>query len=151
MRKIALLLCVFALPAFAQQVTSYRSSTGSVSLTAGSSTAPSADPNTTAPAKPGTLVQGCRFYTVTIGAPSGQTLSGAGSIDMYFWSYSGLNAWVKTADSETVPSAASGLQYWRFTGHTCNPFPGWLVPVANGVTTSGGSTLTISIDMAFGS
>jgi hypothetical protein len=153
MRKFAVLLLLVSASAFAQQVTSYRSATGSVSLTAGSSMVPSTDPTITAPSKPGILTQGCRFYTVEISAPSGQTLSGAGSIDIYFWSYSSGRplVWAKTANSETVPVAAAGLRSWRFTGHQCDAVPGWLVPVANGVTMSGGSTLTITVDMAFGS
>lgn len=91
----------------------------------------------------GLNLSGCKSIYVCVSAPSGQTLSGGGSLDAYYFDPE-LSEWAREKDGDWSITVAAGTEREQCfsireifgTGYGC----GYWRP--NGVTGSGGTTLT---------
>lgn len=99
---------------------------------------------------PGRNLLGVRGFHLQVCAASGQTLSGAGTLDGYWYSYNSANpiAWAySVAVSQTITSAWTGKRCAVFpTSRTSDGGLGSLYIAANGITVSGGASITIMLD-----
>lgn len=83
-------------------------------------------------------------YRLTLCAPAGQTLSGAGTIDL--WYYNTATAW--SIDPGLVLTASvSGKRCQTFPDVPVGPPTGRFLAAPNGITTSSGTTVTVRYDM----
>lgn len=87
-------------------------------------------------------------YSVVIQAPTGQTLSGAGTVEA--WVYDSTFGWHRYGDTTldvTSLAGCTGLQTCEFTGFQIfGPYPGGrMLYAAKGVTISSGSAVTVAI------
>lgn len=89
----------------------------------------------------------CTGYQITICASSGQTLSGAGTIDIYYWpDWPGpltLTTWPK--DPGLVETVTATTRCQTFPTHTTTGL-GWIYPAANAVTVSAGTTVNVLVE-----
>lgn len=92
----------------------------------------------------GLRLSDCSSYYVCAAAASGQTLSGAGTLSAYFHDEV-TPSWTRASGSdETIPAAASGNRYYCFPQRVTQVSSagcGYWIPT--GVTTSGGSAMTV--------
>lgn len=99
---------------------------------------------------PGRNLLGVRGFHLQVCAASGQTLSGAGTLDGYWYSYNSANptAWAySVAVSQTITSAWASKRCAVFgTSKTPDGGLGSLFVAANGITVSGGANVTIMLD-----
>ena len=109
---------------------------------------------------PGALrITGCTGYRITICAQAGATLSGAGTVDIYYYSdywptgfspspwpiNNGLQETVNTSIS--TKCAGSTCQCQVFDDHpTVGLNGGWIYAAPNGVTVSAGTTALVLIE-----
>lgn len=146
-----LLVLGVAVPAIADIARSFSVTTTSTSPFSG--TAPTT--TTCAQARTGTDATGlrldeCKAYYVCVVAAAAQTLSGGGTISAYFEdpieaANAGAGAWARNDGAdETIGSAASGKLRYCFPQRKVEqgtPGCGFWAP--SGVTTSGGTTVTV--------
>lgn len=106
-------------------------------------------PPTTSPLEPleyGVNASGVRACVVTVEAASAQTLSGAGTLDLYVWDL-GVGAWmpVYSSDGTQVQYAVSASAVRRMTFYAVvfDARGGFFAFVPNGITTSGGTTVSV--------
>lgn len=94
----------------------------------------------------GMSLTGVSGYRVSVCASAGNTLSGAGAVDIYgynpvtgLW---GINPALRTTVTATIRCQTLP----DFDAATLGRMAGWRVlPAANGITVSGGTTVTVSI------
>ena len=91
----------------------------------------------------GAKLDGIAFCTVYVSAASGQTLSGAGTVDFYLYDPF-LGRWAKdlvnSGASQTHTAARDAVVAQLWVGGS----RGRICPVVNGITASGGTTMTVS-------
>lgn len=88
--------------------------------------------------------RGVRGYYVRIEADSGQTLSGAGTLQAWRYDF-GEGAWARVPDLDrTIPAGASGMRRYGFSDRINYDPSGCFLFAASGVTVSGG-TVTVRI------
>ena len=104
---------------------------------------------TRSPAAPTLITEGMSLvrvsgFRVILSAASGQTLSGAGSLDCYLWDDTN-SAWIRNPDLDIDLAAAhSGVRRVVFPDQEVTVPYGRVLYAANGITVSGG-TLTVEI------
>ena len=150
MKRLALLLSLLATGALALVIPSLAET---VTVAAGSATR-STPPSTTAD---GMALGGVRSFRITVCAASGQTLSGAGSVQM--WLYDPVAAlWTRNPGlDQTITVTATSC---AGAACQCQAFPdlvagnnnmGFRVePYLNAVTVSGGANVTVRIAACLG-
>lgn len=82
-------------------------------------------------------------YQVIVSAVTGQTLSGAGTLDSYYWN-TALAAWVK---GPTLAVSSSGIRRMTFAPVSVFLPTGRIFFAANGVTISGGTNVDVRVDV----
>jgi len=92
-------------------------------------------------------LSGCAQYQITVCAPYGQTLSGGGTIDIYYWPDRipgvTLTTWAKNPGLVETLSATTRCQ--TFPSHTAIGL-GWIYAAPNAITLSAGSTVNLLIE-----
>ncbi len=106
--------------------------------TAAGRTAPSTD------ATEGLSLDRVVAYQVTVCAETGRTLSGAGTLDAY-WYNPTLLKWVKNPGL-ALSVTASAVRCMTFPQSTVGSPQGRVLYAANGVTISGGTTVDVRVD-----
>lgn len=103
----------------------------------------------------GLNLAGLRYYYVCVQAAFGQTLSGGGSIQMYFYDPD-LAIWAyESAADEAIPAAASGARTYCFPARSFQSGPqstggyGCVYPVPSSVTANGGATIRTTVTGVF--
>lgn len=95
-------------------------------------------------------------YRVSICAELGQTLAGAGTINMYYWSFAtgSPDVWYMNPQlTETISVTATSCQGAPCRCQTFSDrdvtahIDGFLEPATNGVTVSGGTTVTVFVEI----
>lgn len=131
-----------------------------------SAAAPTVNPNltataaTTAPSShrstgvPGALhLTGCYGYRITMCAPTGQTLSGAGSAQVYYYADYGTVSWSRNPGIDEAVSVISTS--CAGAACQCQTFPdrallglsgGWIYVAPSSVTMSGGTSVTVTVE-----
>lgn len=80
-------------------------------------------------------------------AASGQTLSGAGTIQWYVYANSASLAGPSPYVYQTIPAGCAGARCcFMPNAPTTMRFGDWALPVPNGITVSGGATLDVYVD-----
>lgn len=141
------LLTVAAREAYAGIVQAWTVTTTSTSPFTGDVPTTACNTAETFSATTGLALKNCKAYYVCIAAASGQTLSGAGTLQAYYFEpVTPGPEWMRASGGdESVPAAAASLRFW------CGPRRdivgggssgcGYWVPAA--VTTSGGTTVQV--------